>query len=92
MERNNPDVRPEISGVELELDGYSVLHPGYSIRHGQALFMLRNYLIGKVKKNVAPPPEVSSNPIFPASILVSSFAILSPKPKWDLSVRDLSAQ
>ena len=33
------------------------------------------YFIGRVKKNVVPPPEVSENPIFPESIFANSFAI-----------------
>ena len=39
------------------------------------------YFIGRVKKNVVPPPEVSENPIFPESIFANSFAILSPNPR-----------
>lgn len=53
---------------------------------------LHNYLRGMVTKNVAPPPLVSLKPALPFSIFASSLAILNPKPKFDLSVLDLSAQ
>ena len=56
------------------------------------VFYQFGYFKGSVTKNVALPPSVSSQPTLPFIIFASSSAMLSPNPKFDLSVLDLSAQ
>ena len=48
------------------------------------------YFRGNLTVKVAPPPAVSLIVIAPFSIWVNSLAILSPSPKFDLFVWDLS--
>ena len=48
------------------------------------------YFRGNLTVKVAPPPAVSLIVIVPFSIWVNSLAILSPSPKFDLFVWDLS--
>ena len=48
------------------------------------------YFRGNLTEKVAPPPAVSVIVIAPFSIWVNSLAILSPSPKFDLFVWDLS--
>ena len=48
------------------------------------------YFRGNLTVKVAPPPAVSLIMIIPFSIWVNSLAILSPSPKFDLFVWDLS--
>lgn len=55
-------------------------------------YYLPLWVQGSVTKNVAPPPSVSLKPALPSIIFASSSAMLSPNPKFDLSVLDLSAQ
>ena len=66
------------------LPGRKVLKSNHKLQSG--------YFKGSLTKNVAPPPSVSSQPTLPFIIFASSSAILSPNPKFDLSVLDLSAQ
>ena len=51
-----------------------------------------SYFNGSVRKKAAPPPSVFFTPTFTDNNPANSFAMLSPRPKCDLSVCDLSAQ
>ena len=64
---------------------YTALAP-YILYDLQALIYFR----GNLTVKVAPPPAVSLIVIVPFSIWVNSLAILSPSPKFDLFVWDLS--
>ena len=71
---------PEIR-VQYNYNDRSNKIPELMSKKHQTPVFFAYFLIGSLKKNVAPPPSVSLKPISPSSILASSFAMLNPRPK-----------
>ena len=44
QEMDDPDARPEIAGIPVEMDGYGTLYLGYPIWHGQAPRILSTFV------------------------------------------------